>query len=118
MLPSLDEKDLSPYFNRPELIRQAAEQLKKDLAQAGVEITFSGNVFGAYDELFGQTEPVIRKFMEGAREKLMQLLYRIDISEKMLGEILANEKDAAARLTRLILFRELQKVVIRNFYGK
>ena len=117
-LPSLTEKDLLPYFYRTDLIRQAAEQLRKDLEQFGEEIIYSGDPAKAYDELFSQTRPFILKLVQRNYEKLLQLLYRIDVNEKLVAEIVNSGEDIASGLTRLILFRELQKVVIRNLYSK
>src|ERR1043165_9255477 len=100
------------------MIRQAAEQLKKDLEQFGVDIVFSGDTLNAYDELFAQTEPFILKLIHNNYEKLLQLLYRIDVSEKLIGKAVEDSDHISADITRLILFRELQKVVIRNYYNK
>lgn len=118
MIPSLTEQDLSPYFNKAEMIQQTADQLKKDLEQFGVDIVFSGDTMAAYDELFAQTEPFIQKLIHTNYEKLLQLLYRIDVSEKLIGKAVEGSNNVSAEITRLILFRELQKVVIRNHYSK
>ena len=118
MIPSLTEQDLSPYFNKAEMIQQAAEQLKKDLEQFGMDIVFSGDPLNAYEELFAQTEPFVQKLIHNNYEKLFQLLYRIDVSEKLIGKAVEDSDHVSSEITRLILFRELQKVVIRNYYSK
>lgn len=116
-LPQLTEKDLSPYFDRADLIRQAAEQLKKDLEPFGLEITLPQNMLSTYDELFAQTEPFIKRLINTHFEKLLQLLYRIDVQEKLVKEAVERSEQVSHAITRLILFRELQKVVIRNTYS-
>ena len=112
MLPSLTEKDLSPYFNREDLILQAAEQLKKDLAQHGFDIEYGRDHLHIFSELFMQTEPFIRKLISTHYEKLLQLLYRIDVSEELIARAVNEGGNISEEITRLILYRELQKVVI------
>jgi energy-converting hydrogenase A subunit M len=115
-LPTLSEKDLSPYFSKADIIRQTAEQLNKDLAQVGEEVSFTGNTATAYAELFSQVEPLIRKMLSSRQETLMQLLYRIDVNEQHMAGAIQSGGEIAGKITQLILLRELQKVVIRNFY--
>jgi hypothetical protein len=71
-----------------------------------------------FSELFSQTEPFIRKLIATHYEKLLQLLYRIDVNEKLIAEAVNEGKNISGEITRLILYRELQKVVIRNYYGR
>jgi hypothetical protein len=117
MLPSLSEKDLQPYFNKEELIRQAALQLQKDMAIIGEEITFT-RIPISFDELLSQTEPLIKKLFQSRHERLVQLLYRIDVNENFVAEAVVSGGEMAGRITRLILLRELQKVVMRESYEK
>jgi hypothetical protein len=116
-LPSLTEKDLSPYFDRADLIRQAAGQLKKDLDPFGLEIELPEDMLTTYEKLFSQTEPFIKKLIDHHFEKLLQLLYRIDVQEKLVKEAVEKSGQVSHAITRLILYRELQKVVIRNTYS-
>lgn len=118
MLPALNEQDLSPYFNRAALIKEAASQLKKDLIAAGIKIDFSENAPADYHEFFVQIEPLIRKFIVSGCEKLIRLLYCIDVDEKRIAEAVETGENISKRITELILWRELQKVVIRNHFKK
>ena len=88
------------------------------MEQFGEEINFSGNIATAYSELFTQTQPFIQKLIDTNYQKLLQVLYRIDVSEKMISAAVNEGNEISSVITRLILFRELQKVVIRNHYGK
>jgi hypothetical protein len=117
MLPTLSEKDLGPYFSKEELIRQTAVQLQKDVESLGEGLEFSRFPV-SYDELYTCSLPLIRKLSLTRQEKLFQLLYRIDVSEEQVAEAITSGGEISERITRLILLRELQKVVIRTFYSK
>lgn len=51
---------------------------------------------------------------------LIQLLYRIDVNEKKLKNLLNQNKnvDAASLITDLIIDRQLQKIAIKKQYSK
>ncbi len=110
--------DISPYLNRLEMLQQTADQLIKDFGMFGLEIKFSGNNYNAYEELFNQVEPHIDQMLTNNRQKFMAVLYRIDLSDTQIQQATKeNPTDLYSHLiTDLILKRELQKVVIRNYY--
>lgn len=111
--------DLSPFFNRLDLIKATATQLIKDFDMFGLEITFSGNAYNAYEELFEQVEPQIRKLIDTNRSKFMGILYRIDVSDEQVKKAVRDNSSESFSeiITDLIIKRELQKVVIRNHYS-
>ena len=95
-----------------------AEQVRKDFAMFGMEIKFSGNVNFAYEELFSQLNIYISELLNDNYEKLMSLLYQIDLSEK---ELTKKDPDyqfetVSEILTHKILERELKKVLIRTYF--
>lgn len=95
-----------------------AEQVRKDFAMFGMDVEFSGNVSFAYEELFNQLKVYIENLLSTNSEKLMSLLYQIDLSEKELSK-----KDPKLQfesipelVTHKILERELKKVLIRTYF--
>lgn len=115
--PVLGESEIEDYRTQEEIIRLTAEQVIRDFALFGLEISFSGNVITAYNELFEQLESVILDLLNSDYRKLLSLLYHIDISEKELNRKLADRSDIPSDLvTEMILDRELKKVIIRKFY--
>jgi len=110
--------DLSPYFNRLDLIKDAANQIIKDFDMFGLEIKFSGNAYNAYEELFEQIEPHINQLISSNRQKFLGILYRIDLSDEQIKKAVNENSTEAfsAIVSDLIIKRELQKVVIRNHY--
>jgi hypothetical protein len=110
--------DLSKYFNQLDLIKATADQIIKDFEMFGMEIRFSGNAYNAYEELFDQIEPHIKKLIDSNRSKFMGILYRIDLNDEQVKKAV-NENSSepfSAIITDLIIKRELQKVVIRKHY--
>jgi len=95
-----------------------AEQIRKDFAMFGLEVTFSGNVVFAYQELFKQLKIYIDDLLSNDYERLMSLLYQIDLSEK---ELTKQDPGYAFEtlseiVTHKILERELKKVLIRTYF--
>ena len=63
-----------------------------------------------------QLEALINDLIQNNFEQLIQLLYRIDVNEKKLKQLLADypQTDAAALISQLIIERQLQKIQIRK----
>jgi len=111
-IPKLTEIDLKPWFDKPKLILDCAAQTQKDLAQYGIEFSFSGNAETIYEELFSQIQPQIEALLKKGIS-LMEILYRVDVDESKVKTISRDNELLSASITRLILWRELQKVVTR-----
>jgi len=114
------QTNISIYKNDAEIIRQTAAQVEKDFASNGIEISFSGNSFTAYDELFPQVKAVVKNLLDNNRSRFVQLLYTIDLSEQKANEIFSNNTyaDAVEKITAFILERELLKVITRKHFSK
>ena len=110
--------DISPYLNRLDILNDTVKQIAKDLGWSRLEVKFSGNAEGAYQELFEQIHPQIEKLLKENAGKFYELMYRIDISETHIKKTIAQAKDQSFSevVTDLILKRELQKVVMRKTY--
>jgi hypothetical protein len=116
-LPSLSE--LSPYYNRTDLLEKVVEQIKKDFDWFNFDIIFKGSEESPYQELYNQILPLIDELLNDDYPKLMAMLYRIDLDEEFLNRKLKESKqvDTDEVITDLILKRELQKVIIREMYS-
>ena len=115
--PSLSE--LSPYYNRTDLLEKVVEQIKKDFNWFSYEITFTGKNESPYQELYAQILPLIEELLNDDYPKLMAMLYRIDLDEEFLNKRLKEiaQVDTDEVITDLIIKRELQKVIIRDMYS-
>jgi hypothetical protein len=114
----MDLSNISQYFNKLDLIKDTASQIIKDFDMFGMEVKFSGNAYNAYEELFDQIEPHIKKLIDTNQSKFMGILYRIDVSDEQVKKALhQNSSEPFSEIiTDLIIKRELQKVVIRQHY--
>ena len=95
--------------------------LDKELVQAlnrQVGTDLPGNI--ATDELRNRLAIYINDLIINDFQKLVNILYRIDVDEKKLKSILNTEpgRDAADIITGLIIERELQKIETRKKFKK
>lgn len=108
------------YRHDLEVIRNTSSQMIKDFGMYGVEITFSGNPDSAYRELVSQAEPALEKLFRENRNAFMSLLYRIDIPEKSMNDLMVNEKRPHffSKLSEMVVEREFLKVLIRKLFSR
>lgn len=113
------QQDLDKYRFDFEIVRETAAQVVKDFSVAGFEIYFSGNELLAYEELKKQIEPVLQNLFYKDPGQFQNLLYRIDIDEKKLKNLLLDPdtNKVLESLSELILQREFQKILTRRFYS-
>jgi hypothetical protein len=117
-LPKLNMSELQPWLNKPEMINACVAQVQKDLGMFDIELSYSGQIASAFDELFEQLHPQIEKMLQQGNVGLMDILYRVDVPEKFVKEMLSWDTSLSVSLTKVILLRDLQKVVIRDLLSK
>jgi hypothetical protein len=85
------------------------EAINKDMA-----MQLPDNI--ALNELQNKLKEYIDHLVQHNFEKLVSLLYRIDVSESKLKQLLQNNggKDAAEIIAQLIVERQLQKIKTRK----
>lgn len=101
-----------------ELAFLTIEQIKKDFLNNGLEIRLEGGEQPTYDILKQELARVLDWLFENDSQKLMQLLYRIDLPEQKLNDALSSSREEAVSelIASLIVRREAQKVIIRKYY--
>ncbi|MFO7829346.1 MAG: hypothetical protein R6V23_12035 [Bacteroidales bacterium] len=114
----ISQSQLERSKQEEKFVLLTAEQVRKDFAMFGMDVVFSGNVSLAYDELFVQLKVYIEKLLNDNYEKLMSLLYQIDVSQKELVKPEPNQsfETVPEIITHKILERELKKVLIRTYF--
>ncbi|MEI6817847.1 MAG: hypothetical protein WCL14_14670 [Bacteroidota bacterium] len=115
----MNSQDLEVYRLDLVLIQETADRIIKDFDLFGFVIQFSGNKETAYGELKEQLLPVFNGLLSNNRQKLMRMLYIIDISERKLSNMIRNYPDESmgSIISHLVIERELQKVITRRFYS-
>ena len=111
----MEEKfSINPYLTDLLILDETVKQIQKDFAFFALPVVFSGNENSAYEELFNQIRPHIKRLMDEDYQKFLSLLYRVDINEKQLR----TNNEQTKHMTELIIKRCLQKVVFRKLYSK
>lgn len=100
------------------LLQATVRQIKKDFLQNGFELQLDEDAFQNYQGLCDSLEEILSWLLERDEQRLLQLLYRIDLGEEKLKKsMMENEQHSlAAILAQLIIKREAQKVLIRNHF--
>jgi hypothetical protein len=118
MAEIISQSQLERSKNEEKFVLLTAEQVRKDFAMFGLDVEFSGQTAFAYNELFHQLNKHVAFLLERNYEKLMSLLYQIDLGQKELqkaGQV--NPYSTVAELiTHMILERELKKVLMRTYF--
>ena len=94
----------------PEEIQKVQKLIFKDF-----EIEDSGIAYSSIEKLKIWLASEIRNMMDRDFQKLLNMLYRIDVDEQKTRLAFMDE-DPAVRLTELIIERELRKVKTREKY--
>jgi hypothetical protein len=112
--------DIEPYRLDITLIRETTERITKDFDLFGFVINFSGMEDSAYQELNEQLIPVFNNLLKSNRQKLMRMLYVIDIPEEKLASTIKKypKENLETIISHLVIERELQKVITRRVFSK
>jgi len=117
-LPQVRNDNVSRLLNRDEIVRDTASQIMKDFGMFGVEITFSGKVQNAYDELHSQLTVQISELIQTNYDKLLSVLYQVDITDR---EIARAEQELPHYshieiIAHQVIVRDLKKVLLRRYF--
>jgi hypothetical protein len=113
-------KDLVHDGGDRQIVEETYYQVIKDFRFMGIKLREPANLDNAYQELFDQIFPLVTDLMEKNNNILNSLLYKIDLSQKSLKSVaMANHESIKAEIIcELILQRELEKVLLRNYFKR
>ncbi len=116
--PQINNSNVSSHLDRSDIVQETAEQIMKDFGMFGVEITFSGDISRAYDELHQQLINQITLLVERNYELLLSVLYQVDITEH---EIARAERELPHYnnieiIAHQVIVRDLKKVLLRRYF--
>lgn len=114
------EFSIQRYLNDIDILNQTAQQIQKDFSFFDITILFKESSKDVYSQLCEQILPRIKHLIKSDYQKLIALLYRVDISEIQIKNESNNntEKPFEEIITQLIIKRCLQKVVLRKLFSK
>ena len=95
-------------------LNETVEQLEKDFLMIGVNFDVPKPILN-YSSLFNFTFNLVDALNEKDSQKILNLLYRIDLSEEFVQvQMKETEYSFTEMLSELIVKRELYKVVLRK----
>ena len=98
-------------------LQETAQQLEKDFLMIGINFDIDTPV-SDYKYLFSLTYHLVNALNEQNPKKVLNLLYRIDLSEvKVKEEMLKTELSFTEMLSEMIVKREIKKVLIKNYFS-
>jgi len=117
-LPRVNNQNVEALLNREEIVRQTAEQIMKDFGMFGVEITFSGNIDEAYEELHQQLIDQISALIERNYDLLLSVLYQVDITDREIARAEAElpHYSHIEIIAHQVIARDLKKVLLRRYF--
>jgi len=117
-LPDLQNDNIAGFLNKEDIIRETAAQIMKDFALFGIELSFSGKIESAYDELLEQLVNQINTLLENDDKILLSVLYQVDISERDLRKTKLDfpTYDQVEVIAHQIIARDLKKVLTRRYF--
>lgn len=99
-------------------VMEVTETISKDFDKAGISSIITADGIDNLKELKKHLSGKIAELLDKDYEKLINILYRIDVNEKKLNELFGskNRDSIPSRLADLIIERQLQKINFRNMY--
>ncbi len=88
-----------------------------EMTNRDVGLSLSPSVVLTEDDLRKELTRAVAYLIDKDFEKLMQILYRIDVSEIKVKQAFGLEQDVAGEIASLIIERERQKVITRAKYS-
>jgi len=117
-LPQVSNNNVSGFFTRAEIVQETAEQIMKDFGMFGVEITFSGDTFQAYNELHRQLIDQISLLLERKSDLLFSVLYQVDITDREIAKAARElpHYNQVEIIAHQVIVRDLKKVLLRRYF--
>ena len=118
LIPGFNEQELSPHLVKSDIFMACIQQTEKDLHAYGIQIPLQLPGTMPLRELLHELTPQLHRLLEHGTH-LQEILYRVDVSESILQKALVACQDMPLDelLGRLIILRELQKVLTRQSFS-
>ena len=113
-----DLSQVNTQLTRKDLFEAFKTQLAKDFEQSNFSAAFVSSLEPDFARIHAKILFELQSAEKRADSDVMNLLYRVDISEAQLKRYLAESHDTnpLPTIAELIIKRVLQKVVIRQYY--
>lgn len=118
-LPQVTHNNIEDHLDKEEIILATIQQIMKDFGMFGLEISFSGEIKNAYNEIREQLTQQVEGLFQVNVSKLYAVLYQVDISNKAIETAQKNMPNLSLIevVSHKIIERELQKVLMRRYFS-
>ena len=107
-------EEVNDSIEENSFLNETVEQLEKDFLMIGVNFDVPKPILN-YSSLFNFTFNLVDALNEKDSQKILNLLYRIDLSEEIVkNEMEQTDFNFSKMLSEMIVKRELYKVIIRK----
>lgn len=112
--------DINLGLTQPDLFEKFKNQVKKDFENCSLDSAFCNDLSSVYADLLNILASQVELISKKYSGKLNELLYRIDISEHQIKKKsqLSPDNSLNKIIAELIIKRELQKVVYKEYFKK
>ena len=98
----------------PEILNKSS----KDLSTSKIEVPFSENAVETYDSLKEYLTQKVAEMMDNDFERFLNNLYRIDINERKIKEVLIDKNilSIPEKIAELIIERQIERIKYQRMY--
>ncbi len=112
--------DIITGLTKPDLFEKFKNQLKKDFENCSLDSDFCNQINSNFNDLLLSLARQVETISKNFPGKLNELLYRVDISEHQIKKQSRLKPGVTLDeiIAELIIKRELQKVVYKEYFKK
>jgi len=120
MLPEIWEREIINIHKDVNWIYETSAQLVKDFNMLNLSVEFEPEQNQSYLKLFNESTSIIQRLFEKDHHSLLNLLYRVDISESHIEALIGEypPPELYGKIAETLLKREFMKVVYRHQYSE
>ena len=116
VLPKYNAKDIQIQCQNADVLQKTVQQINKDLSTYRLVIELDVHAKNAFEQLVNKLTIEVNQMIQQNSKQFFALLYRIDVSEKRVNEVLSKHKDHARHLALILIEREVVKALTKaNF---
>ena len=113
----IENKDVFKYLQKEDYFEKIKKQLSKDFNDLSFDKELDAIPFIKGDLLLSLIKRFLKQVFQSNPDFFFQLIYRIDIPEKVMRQLFLEPEIDFGNLAKLVIKRELLKILIRENYS-
>jgi hypothetical protein len=117
MIPTIEQIEI--YKKEQVFLNETFLQVNKDFERVGIDMEEQTSQDWSFESLIQLVFPIVNRQLECHSEQIFSLFYLIDIPEKAIRLALDDQREngVSHAITKLIIERELLKVLTRAYFS-